>query len=535
MPRISKSVLNKLPRDEGRDVRSTIPESAEDYADEGMKEEESGDRWLGSDLSKALRFYQRAYANYVKATQISPETNLDCYYNAARLLFNVYQNYSKTRAVIRGDLVNVNDALIGEEHAVLQDLPYIISVHEKTIGIALRISGNVPKDLLFNTALVYTEALEDEEMNLESDFSVALELGSKALDMIAKLLSTQTNELVQFTAELDALKNYSSGELGLFAKVNNEGTSRTEELTSEEAVQPPEIFETVLEGFNAIQSILENVSDPSTPLRQAHDLINPYLTEFKQVAENLTSNFSELNSNRNEMVLPISKDMLGDALIRECCVTVLSANELENATFIWNGSDLPSTPEKYMVAADSLQTLLDRNDINVETEGQDKGIGELYWKTLTQMSEYYRTAQGLLTERKSELFKANESCGLVIAQIGEVIIARADVDLQRAQISSVEISGNTREVLLKNVNTLLRNALQVTNTTGGLRERVTERLEREKKKSGAALRLCILEKKITLSELDRIIGRKKWLEELPELVKLRFFKRFGIEDIPMPY
>lgn len=535
MPRISKSVLNKLPKDNGRDVHSISPESAEYFAEEGMKEEESGDRWLGSDLSKALRFYQRAYTNYGKASQISPETNLDCYYNAARLLFNVYQNYSKSSAVSMGDLFNVNEAVSGEEHAVLQDLPYIISVHEKTIGIALRISGNIPKDLLFNTALVYTEALESEEMNLDSDFSVALELGSRALDIIAKLLSTQTNELVQFTAELDLLRKKNNHEVSLIPKVENQGTSGTEELTSEEAGQPPEVFETILEGFNAIQSVLENVSDPHTQMRQTYDLITPYLTEFKQIAENLTSNFSELNPNRNEMVLPISKEMLGDALIRECCVTVLSRNDLENAAFIWNSYDLPNTPEKYMVAADSLQTLLDRNDINVETEDQNKLIGELYWKTLTQISEYYRTAQGLLTERKLKILKANESSGLEIAQIGEVIIARADVDLQRAQITSVEISENTREVLLKNVNTLLRNALQVVNSTGGLRERVTERLEREKKKSGAALRLCILEKKITLPELDRIIGRRKWVEELPDLVKLRFFKRFGIEDIPMPY
>lgn len=76
--------------------------------------------------------------------------------------------------------------------------------------------------------------------------------------------------------------------------------------------------------------------------------------------------------------------------------------------------------------------------------------------------------------------------------------------------------------------------MNISNTTGGLRERITEKLQREKRKAEAVMRLCMLENKSSLQELDSILGRQKWTAELPNLSKLGYFDAFGISNIVVP-
>ena len=70
---------------------------------------------------------------------------------------------------------------------------------------------------------------------------------------------------------------------------------------------------------------------------------------------------------------------------------------------IWkNDNEIPETlPEKFMVASDSVQALLDRNDINlltVNSQGTESDK-DTFWKILTFQNNMLKRAQELLNEQ----------------------------------------------------------------------------------------------------------------------------------------
>ena len=73
--------------------------------------------------------------------------------------------------------------------------------------------------------------------------------------------------------------------------------------------------------------------------------------------------------------------------------------------------------------------------------------------------------------------------------------------------------------------------MKMAETTGGLREKATEKLGREKRRSEIVLRLCLLEQKISTAELDSIMGRTRWTAELPLLKELDIYGNWGIHKI----
>ena len=94
-------------------------------------------------------------------------------------------------------------------------------------------------------------------------------------------------------------------------------------------------------------------------------------------------------------------------------------------------------------------------------------------------------------------------------------------------------SVDNNEILFNNAKNLLRNAMNISNLNGGLRERMVEKIAREQAKLESVFRLCLLEDKKTVDDLDRIMTRKRWTEELPNLKKLGIYDNFGINDIKL--
>lgn len=514
------------------------PQTADEFLDQGAIDEESGDRWLGSDLAKALRFYQKAYSQYLMAIKLSPNGSLDSYYNASRLLFHVYNQYFKTDGVSVYDLNNVEEAISGGEDSVVQNLSEIVSAHEKAIEVAQSLNIRIPLDLLFNTALVYTEVIEIQQENENDNFDTVLEYGYKTQGMFQNLIELQTTELHKFINELndltsDALNtNYNS------TPSNSENAPQEEEFTSEEVLQPSDVFETIISAYRSTQAVLENISDPDSQIKPCLDMVNPFLSTYEAVADDLVLNFGERNNPKSDMISSITQDNIDDYQICKTYIKGLAINDPNKLYELWNNSELPHTPERYMLAADNIQTMIDRNDVNLNTANSSQSISEFYWKALTQMGNYYKQSQELLnaqlTEKKKRPSGTDDGIGSIISQISNIIIARSDIDLQRSQILNYEPAFKHKDVLFQNCKTFLKNAMNIANTTGGLRERITEKLQREKRKVEAVMRLCILENKSSQQELDSILGRQKWTAELPNLSKLGYFEVFGISNIVLP-
>ena len=532
-PKLGKRAQALLKKQEDTSF-SKEPISSEDYLELGSADEESGDRWLGSDLSKSLRFYQKAYTNYLHSIQLD-KVNLDSYYNSSRLLFQVYSQYFKTDGVNVYDLVNVNDVLTNDESSVFQDLTAILHAHEDALEVARKLNVPIPLDLIFNSGIVLTEVLEVEQDNVNSNFNRLLEITHTAQEMFKKLLDLQVNEFQKFLGELEAIPegkldvNQPNQDISLSAK--------QEEYTSEEVVQPTDILETVLASYKVAQAILENITDYSTQIQPVLDLINPFLSICDEISRDLIENFSETSP--HDMVSNISLEQIGELKIIKTNILGLLMNDLNQLFDLWSSDNIPKSAERFMLAADNIQSLLDRNDYTLSSiNATPTDHKDLYWKALTEMNNALKQAQNILhqsyLEKKKTPSGKDIGLGSLIAQISEVMIARADVDLQRCQVVGYEPSEKNKQVLLQNSKTLLKNAMTLANTPGGLRERVAEKLQREKKKVDAVLRMCVLEGKSTIDELDTILGRNKWINELPTLKRLAYFEQFGINNIEVP-
>lgn len=513
---------------------SKDPQTADEFLEQGSLDEESGDRWLGSDLAKSLRFYQKAYASYLQSIRL--ENTLDAYYNSSRLMFLVYHQYYKTDGISVDELTNVGEVLTYDDRSVVQPLSNIVRAHERAIDVAKTLGVSVPFDLLFNVAVVYTEVIEVEQQT-DTPFYKLVEVALRAQDILRDLLHSQFADFRRFLVELDSIDE-SAGESVPSYQSGRDEESKQEELTSEEVVQPTDIIDTVLAGYKLSQAVLESVTS-SDELKLAQDLVNPFITILKEAATEIVTNYSERALSPNEMVAIVTNELVNELEVAQTYIIGLTY-ELTAVYALWNDANLPETSERHMLAADNIQSLLDRHDIGLPlvNASPDHRLSSGFWEALTEMTQHLKKAQDILNrtfqEKKKTPSGLDVGLGALTTQISEVMIARADIDLQRCQIVGHESAEKNRNVLLQNCKTLLKNAMTIANVPGGLRERVAEKCQREKKKVDAVLRLCVLENKTSIDELDTILGRAKWTGELPNLVQLGYFDEFGIRNISIP-
>ncbi|CAN3366215.1 hypothetical protein DICA4_E32352 [Diutina catenulata] len=466
--------------------------TSDDYLEQGSVEEESGDRWFGSDVAKALRFYQKAFDHYEKA--ISLGGGFDAHYNCARLLYYVYTSYTKP-----GILSYIKTDGVG---SVVESLANIASLHER--ALALPTSGTSESDLVdlwFNAALVYTDVIEDNDDN-------AKQVGDQARQLLDKVVPYQLREFEQFVAELSGTSTSET------ASVASDGDSRpgeTAEAVCTSVVQPTDLYESVIACYKLVQALAESGS-------VLDENYAAFIARADTVAESVVSDYSVRTANPNDQVENLSEAQVDELQIARCAITSLdgSASDCIN---VWNACPV-DVAERYMVASDSLTTVMDR--FAAVAGPQDK------WQGLSQSGNWLKQAQTMLVDRYGEEKKSAKAEGLgsLLAQIAECFIARADVDVQRSQLDCDAARANG-EVLLKNAKTLLKSAMSYAKLSGGLRERSSEKLARESKLGEAVFRMCVLEQK-SEAEVDQILGRDRWNTLLPEVQRLGYYAGFGI-------
>lgn len=505
--------------------------TAEDHLEQGSVDEESGDRWFGSDLSKALRFYQLAYSHYLSAIQLSEKVCVDGYYNATRLLFYVHIHYQRSNGVYFELLTNVDDALKSDTSSVVRNLEFILSAYEEAVNI-IKLSGNeVPADLYFNFATVITEFIESEERDISSSFSDILNLGSKASELYQSVLELQIKDLSDFSNEIERIvtsDNDSYGTCDVDAP-----SSFGEEYVSETVLQPPDVLETILLIYKLLQAILENIGTPEIQIPIFLSSFTSLLQICDSVASELINKYEESKMFNHDMLASIKSAQINEFSIAKAYLEALTSNDMNDVISIWKSPNLPNVALKYMLSSDCMQTILERNNIGTDLPSKDSDTAALLWGILTFMNNMYKEAQALLEKELDTKRKNNsaEGVGALNATISGVLIARADLELERSLLVNFPAAKKNQAVLERNSKNLLKNALNISNINGGLRERADEKLLREKKKAELAMRLCVLEGKSSISDLDSIIGRARWPDELKDLRQLGIYKSFGVNDI----
>lgn len=510
--------------------KEQLPQNAEEFLEQGAADEESGDRWFGSDVTKALRFYQKAYELYLACIRMAPGQYPDSYYNAARLLFHVYNHYVSAEEVNVEALENVGNATSGNAESVMQPIAVVLRAHEEASTFA----GLSPSiDLIYNHALVHTAFLEDEVPTLPDTLSY----GGAAIQLFQQVLTRQVEELRSFAAEIKELVNPEPSspiisEPNSIPEASVSGISPTkEEHTSEEVLQPVDVLDTIIAAYKLALAMIESVI--ASDISPVVDIVQPFLESCDTIASELMSSFSVSTNQTPEMISSIEPENYDEyAVNRAFLHSFAHIDDAALYTNYWNQDSLPRTPDRYMLAADGLGLFLERHSLNVKLAHADQAA--TLWKCLSQMNLYYKSAQDLLQAQYLRKAKApsgtNEGLGSLISQVCKVTIARADIEVQRCQLDH-EMARKSHEVLLKNAKTLLKNAMKMAETTGGLREKATEKLGREKRKSEIVLRLCLFEQKISTAELDSIMGRTRWTAELPLLKELEIYGNWGIDKI----
>lgn len=495
-PKISRRVLASL---SAKPEKKAKLETSEDFLEQGTIDEESGDRWTGSDLAKALRFYQKAYDNYLLALT-KPVTDahlhLDIYYNIARLLFHVYSQYFETDGVDVSELVNVDEVTLSPQ-SVIQELPAIVKYHERALQLAIDSKISPLVDLLYNTAIVYTQVVE--ESNAEG--MQQLELATKIQDIFQNILDSQITQLHKFVQDLDLID--------INDVAANEQTLLNENAIGEEVVQPPDVFETVQSCFKYGHSLLQSLDNPQG-LNSIKDFLSPFLLKCSSVGEDLISSFAEDHNTKAEYLSSISNQQILEFNLFKLLVEGLLSNDLDEILHIWDQA--PEVPEKYLYIADNIQEFLDRNDLTVLNcnESQNTQLIEGLWKSLSTKTNTLKKSQEMILLKRQELLKAGgDGVGTLLAQLSKIMIERGDIDIQRSQLLHEQGIKN-KSILIKNCRVFLVNAVNTSNLTGGLREKVTEKMCRAHRKAEASTRLQILDRQI--HETDD----NKWLNDVPK-------------------
>lgn len=463
------------------------PESVEDFLEEGAADEESGDRWHGSDLAKALRFYQKAYSNYKLAVGLGKPEQRDflqlAHYNALRLLFHVYLQYQREDAVQISDLKNVAEVVDAGVDSVVQEIAQIIQAHES----ALEFSGpDAPIDLLFNTAMVYMDAVEDAESASEAYGFV-----DRATALLREVLQRQIAEIQEN---------------------NGEPRKDAETDSSDPPVTASDLLETVISIFNLAQTLYEAVGSSNNDIQTASSLIGPFVTHADQVAAELLNGSLHIYDYQKQ-----------EYLVSKAYCSASSFTNLEDITRVWDDQQLPESPERYMLAADCIDNFMQRSGLSSGPTVNP----EIYWAALTKMTQYFKVAQEALSGRLQAikgLGFGNQQLGVgaIISQIAKVNIARADIDLQRSQLPLEQATKN-QTLLMNNAKAFLKNATTFAKQAGGIREKAVEKAQREKRRVEAVCRLCVLEGKTDELELDSIIGVGRWQTEFEVFRDLWYF------------
>lgn len=449
------------------------PETADEYLSQGIDDEESGDRWYSSDLLKSLRFFERAYEGYTKALQLD-DSLLDGYYNLSRLLFHVYNKFTKVEQV---RMSNLQDLLMFGPH-VLLELTQIIDYFE-FVMTKFEQSGKKSWDLIYNTLLIHQEFIDESDLNLDQILSIC----NKSIQYYQIYLDHQITQLKEILVD-EAVDEPEDTE------DTNDG-----EIDEIEIITPAVVLETIVSALTLVQSVYESATDKSEIV-----VINSSLDGFVKFLTTQAKNLADQD--------------FGDKFNDQLQDFTDNLSEIEKLILFINCFNLESVNEVIQVLQNlenshstRFEFYLSSNDLLLSI------VSEPNWETYSFIAKYFKKGQDLLTNLLNQTSANHESFSSKVSLILKILINRSDIDFQRSKIANEA----NKQVLQKNVVNLLKNLVTWTNKSGGLRENIIDLLNRAYLRKRATLRLSLLES----GNIDGLLkDRSLWTHEIEELKEI---------------
>lgn len=458
------------------------PTTSEEFYDEAVNHEESGDRWFSSDLSKAIRFYYRSFLSYKKALSLNP-TNADALYNLPRLQYEVYCKYIKDDSVVLSDLDNCADA-INSRAGLLLDIVSVCKSFEASVD-TLSKSGqenSIGWDFYYNIAMSYFELIETSM----TDSSLLENMANNSpIMMYIQRCVFSFNQVVDFMIQV------------IGGSVNNE------------EVNIQSLADTCIECYRMISCIYESLFS-----RSLVDLMDEAVAGF---VEKVDSVVAELTAGG------ITIDTITDLKIAKLRERSARALSIEEFTDVWNlEPGLENNMEKHLVEASSVRSFLDKFDtVDIKLETLTR------WNILFALGNKYKTINDHLREKIQKLEGTNDiendMLSKTICLLCSVYIERADIDLERSVLDFPDAARH-KAVLENNIRSFLKNAIIYCKKSGGIKESASGKLLRKKKQREAVMRLCLIDGK-TQEEWDKIVGSQYWPLELQELSEIEAYKK----------
>ncbi|ANZ76808.1 BA75_03718T0 [Komagataella pastoris] len=405
--------------------------TSEEFWNQAIEDEESGDRWISSDLEKSLRFYQRAYNHYLSAINLDG-TYFDAHYNAARLLFHVYLKFTSQEEIDLSKLETIS-TFETDPNSVIQPLNKILIAHQTTLNLPPPAEDlNLYIDICFNAAVLYTELIEkafDEDVDFETLFNYA----STAEELFTRVLQTQL---------------------------------------ADENIDIETLLDTIESAYKLVQTAYESTSNESQ------------LTTVCSHFEVFVSSLDEVVSNKSA---DITDARMSDLTISKTSLLASKCLDFDSLLQLWQDPELPNNFKRFLQAADSVQNFVDTVILyGVAVNDDDK------WKYLTTLNGLYKKAQELIV-KETDLLKPQDAQNFSEYSILRIstLISRAEVDIERSCLNVPQAISN-KEILLKNGITFLKGAINLSKESGGLKEPSKDKLTRALKRKQAELKLSKL-------------------------------------------
>ncbi|QHS75728.1 uncharacterized protein SPAR_N01290 [Saccharomyces paradoxus] len=488
--------------------------------------EEQADRWLLSDVKKCLRFYLKALEHYesgLTALDSTQEGKYNIYYNETRLFLQIYTDY-----LANNGYINILQYVKMDDMPDLSNL--VLSLPQITQRFEI-VYETFPEqrtwDLQFNLLTCYLtliESLDDTfPPTVAMEGSDILTLTNKYIEIFQHLVNYLLQELQNWNNNTEQNSDDTDAELerdtldedamqvtrdGTGIRTNGPSQPQAETMEVSEQVTPSSLTEVLVNSLKFNHALMELIfeSKISTEKNPETEILNP-----------IQINFLEDTTNKFYLQLCDIIDSISAAIPLDLKEIGLAKVLIEGFNIITSGTF--ESLQDFVLQTASFTDLLDENDIQgkidlslIRVDIVEFAIlclsefsSDSAWKLSGLLTKVLTEARALLTNHRNHILfaknqKLNEQLSHVVFQLCDVLVNSSDNELRRYAIKQCSEKAQkppegarTLEILMKNANVFLNNAVLISSKQCGLQETIIDKLKRNYIHNQAKERLLFLQ------------------------------------------
>lgn len=408
-------------------------------------------------------------------------------------MYHVHNHYVKLEGVDVSELTSVEEVLGSSNSVLVSRIQDIAKMHQTVISRILGMGCVVPLDLLYNCVVVLTEQLEIMDGDNNSHDVIRIVSDTKAIVM--ELLERQYTEINSLESQLNEGRSSNITE----AQYDATATQSHQEVTTESAVQPPDIYDSLIVALEFIQVVLEKKQQQ----HQSIDIDVELMCDQLYLFETKLHRYYETNNTdtNTAMLATISEEQVQKWKILVLAIRSIEEDPIEYWKDVINEPSLNFNSHEIIIGC--IELYLSMNDETISPEQE--------WELLSFINELYKCQQALVNQRLTTEAKGDDGgLGNALVQMSGLMISRGDLEMERRQVPYKQ---EVDELLKNNGIAYYKNAITYAQRSGGLRERIIDKLQRQRKAKEASTKLKILDGTVTEAELVFVFG-DDWKEEL---------------------